>query len=140
MEGGSVKLNKQKSDSVSDKVILLFVFAVVMLLMWWWFSSASSSQNKGEEVPASIFSHHVVNPSTLSVEYRVTNTTDKPGISSCSITMHDAENKYSGSDFDFKSAKEIQPGEEYSGIARLNISNDGAEFANKGKINCTIGD
>ena len=131
------KKNKvQNTNKKSDAIILLIIFGAVMLFMWW--ISSQSKQNVGEKVSSSIFSHREINPSLLTVEYRVTNTTENAGISECSITMKDKSNTYVGSDFGYKSAKEIMPGETYSGIANLKISNNGAQYITEGSIDCTL--
>ncbi len=123
--------------SKRDKVIGIVSWSLFALLVAgsiFWFISKTQS----EKVEASIFTYNVVNPSLLSIEYRVTNTTDKPGYSNCSITMNDKSYEYSGADYGYKSAKEISPGETYSGVASLKVSNGGANYITQGKITCTI--
>lgn len=126
---------KKKADKKS--ILAIAITLLLGVLVIWGVSSLFASK-KGDNVEASIFSYHVVNPSQLSVEYRVKNTTKNPGKSMCSINMQDATSKYSGNDFGYESAKEIQPGETYSGVASLSISNEGAQYITKGGINCKI--
>jgi hypothetical protein len=119
----------------NTKIVLLIVLMLGGLFIWW---AASLGSSKGTELESSITSYRAVNPGELTVEYEVKNTSDKTGISSCSITMHDESYEYRGNDSGYESAKEIVPNETYSGVASLKISNDGAEYITKGAISCTI--
>lgn len=125
---GNVKRN-------NTTIVLLIVLVLGGLFIWW---AASLGSNKGIEVESSITSYRAINPGELTVEYEVKNTSDKTGISSCSITMHDESYEYRGNDSGYESAKEIMPNETYSGVASLKISNDGAKHITKGAIGCTI--
>lgn len=125
-----------ENKPVWKPIVVVVILAIIVLLPAWWIFSLSA--NKGEEVNASITSYHAADPSTLTVEYRVTNTTDKAGYSDCSITMTDASSSNSGSDSGYESAKVIQPGEEYAGIAKVTISNQGASTITNGGITCYI--
>ena len=134
-----VRMDKKKTTKSNPKeAIIVTVLFVGLLFLFYLLFTALFSGNKTQGVEASIFKYHAVNPSMLSVEYRVTNTTETPGYSDCSITMSDESMKYHGNDFGYESAKVIQPGETYSGVASVTVSNGGAEYVTKGGIKCTI--
>lgn len=113
----------------------IVAFGLIALLIFW---IASALNGVGDKVPSSISSYHVIDDNTVMVEYRVENTTARTGKSSCSITMHDEAYSYSGSDSGYESAKEINPGETYAGVARVDISGSGAKYVSKGNIDCRI--
>lgn len=125
----------ESAKNKNDPLAIIVTLVLFSLFMWW---IGSMYFGGGEKVEASIFSQRAVDQDELMVEYRVTNTTDKTGKSSCAITMRDDENKYNGSDAGYMSGKEIAPGEIYSGIARVKVSGNGANSITKGSIDCTI--
>lgn len=126
-----------RAQNKKGLVQLLVVFALGLVFIYGIYL-LTTPRSAGNKLEANITSYRVSNPSLLTVEYQVKNTSDIPGKSSCDITMHDDSRTYSGSDFGYESAKQIQPNETYSGIANISISKEGAQYITSGGINCKI--
>lgn len=131
------KIKKAYEKPVSNVTVLIILLLLVGFIAWLFMQSSDSSVNT-KVVTAKIGEYRVINPSLISLEYTVTNTAGTSGYSSCSIAVNDASYTYTGSDFGYKSAKEIEPGDDYTGIANIKISNNGAGYITDGTIDCTI--
>lgn len=120
-----------------DNTVIAFVIVLVFggLFLWWVIHTMNKSDSG--KTGASITSYTAINPGTLEVHYSVQNTTDRAGKSNCSITMKDAASTYNGYGT-YQSNVEIQPGQTYSGVGNVTITNNGASYVTRGGITCRI--
>lgn len=130
--------NDKKIQNPTDHKIAVAITLVLGALLCWWIWSAALNTGKKVKLEAHTGDYNVVNPSTIMINYSVKNTTDRAGRSDCSIRVNDPSHTYTGSDFGFKSANEIQPGATYNGVAQLTITNNGAKYITEGHISCTL--
>ena len=99
-------------------------------------SEEVSSEEVEREYPLEIESYAVVNPATISFQFRVTNDGTEEVTPTCYIKVQDPSGTYKGYDY-FTPNDPLQPGVSKPLVGQLTITKEGAAFATEWSGKCT---
>ncbi len=116
-------------------MIILSVMAVIVLIII--LASALGGSSKKAKYTATVDTSNiaVINPATVSLSFKVTNTGNAPGQPWCTTHASDVNDTYSGTDY-FQLSSHIQPGQTSTSADSITITKQGAQYVTQATISC----
>jgi Domain of unknown function (DUF4307) len=131
-------MDQRKANQVTaqTKWFAVMGVAIVVIVALYFLTSLFKSSGSASKYSASILKVSQVNPSTVSVQLKVTNNGSKSGSPLCTVEVGNRNAGYTGNN-EFVMNDNPAPGKSVTATQQVTVSNQGAAKVTQGSISCS---
>lgn len=130
---GRPQAKKQGASTGARAGCAVALLAVAGLIAWFLVSVYGGSSGS---FSAKATDMTVVNPATLAVTFKVTNTGSSAATPMCMVDVTDASGTYSGAD-EGSLSNPVQPGATVTSVMQVTVTHQGAQYVTSATVSCS---